>query len=268
MPVKVDTRRLMARVTVLEGNVHGALKQMGLAHVREFVWQANAMSPRDTHRYVRGWQMAGRDLGVWAAVEPVQKSARAELHIDVLERQITRLEVAIGHVEAGAAEKRRLVDLWFTSRGRKLTPGGRRMQRDAVALETRARQMYKLLGRAEEELAKYNGAEGAILIDAGKHGQGHRVKPTHRYGGDPARKYPNRSRRLTTVRDKVYGGQGSWQNLGGRRMVFTLHNMEPHASFVERKSRVRAKARAAAMTRVPPGVLHREGKKALLIAVR
>lgn len=43
--------------------------------------------------------------------------------------------------------------------------------------------------------------------------------------------------RLSTVRSKVYGGRGSWIVAGGSTIA-RVHNMEPHASIVQRNTRV------------------------------
>ncbi len=73
------------------------------------------------------------------------------------------------------------------------------------------RQAVRTRDRAVEELAKLD--DTSLVI----------------FGG--------RGRRLNiTVRNKVYGGRGEMLNAGGRTFV-RLHNLEPHASIIEKRNR-------------------------------
>jgi hypothetical protein len=230
-----------------------------LTHAEVFVRSINLTSPRDTRRYVRGWQMAGRDLGVWATVEGVRPSARRELHLDRLQSQVERIENIIATLEKDAAEKRRLVALWFTSKGRKISQGGRRMLRQAKEREREIERLYSDLERAERELAKLVGNEASIVF-WGRRGRAASVNPD----GTRVRR---RRRRLHTVRDKIYGGRGVIVVGANGRAVMSLHNREAHARLVEARYEPVRKARAAAQGVAQTRMIGRAALKELKGAV-
>ncbi len=253
MGVRIDTNGARRTTHEVERKASAVARSIALAHSEHFVRAIHLTSRRDTRRYVRGWQMAGRDLGVWDVVEPVRPSASAERHIETLEKQIARLEKSIGILEKDAKEKRRLFDLWFTSRGRKVTPKGRQMLRRAARAEDRAKVLYELLGRAERELEKYLASPGAIVFYAAR---GARSRAKANLDGT---KRKSTRRRLTTVRDKVYGGTGRIIFSGATARV-TLHNKEAHTSLVERRYHTVREARRVAQQTAPA---RRLGAKAL-----
>lgn len=170
-------------------------------------------APRDTNRYVRGWIMACRDLGATRAPVPqVQPSRyRAEI-MAILEDQAASIARAI-------ARKRAVLDRWYTAKGRPVTRGyGAKLRREIERLEKRLR-------RAVEELSKAQGQPAALLFDAVRGG-----------------------RKLSTVREKIYGGSGVYLEAGGK-LFARLHNKEPHARLVERRTQLLKRAQTRARTR-------------------
>lgn len=174
-------------------------------------------APRDTNRFVRGWIMAARDVKATRVAVPAVKPSRYRAEIlAILEGQVAVLARALDR-------KRGVLDRWYTARGRSVSRGyGARLRREVAAAERRLR-------RAVEELAKARGESAALLFDAVRGG-----------------------RRVSTVRERIYGGSGAYLEAGGR--VFArLHNKEPHARIVERRTgllrRANSRARRAGLRR-------------------
>ncbi len=171
------------------------------------------IAKRDTNRYVRAWLQAGNQAGLGPFTVPaVQKSKHWEEFLAKLEEQIK-------HFNDVAAKKRRLIDAWYTSKGRRLDSYGRKLESDAVKAEWRA-------SRAYEELGKFVKSPSAL------------------YFGATAYVERGNQRTLSTVRGTIYGGAGSIVTTNGRT-VLTLHNKEPHATIVERRHHTMAAALSA-----------------------
>lgn len=248
MRVTVDATRGRAKTRAIRRAADANAREVSLVHARVLVNALDSLSPRDTRRYVRGWQMAGRDLGVWSSVDTVRRSERADLIASRLERQIERIEKAIDTLERDAEKKRELVDLWFTSRGRKLSPGARRMLRRAEKNYLEAARLKVVLGRAEDQLARFEASGGtAILIYASR---SRRSRSSNQPVDGVKRR--SRRRRIHTVRDQVYGGVGTMRSIGGGVVLTELHNKEAHASIVERRHSPLSRARAVASAKAVP----------------
>lgn len=205
--------------------------ELARQHMREFNREMTAIAPRDTHRYVAAWQGAAKQIGAAEFVEPLRPSAFRALQMDRLDRQIVQLENLIDRTRKGAQELRRLYDLWFTSRGRKITAAGRRMLRQSAKMEADAEQMQERLARAELQYELLAANESAIVI-WGRMGRSARVRPD----GTKTRR---RKGTLHTVRAKIYGGRGTMMPVGSTSTVATLENLEAHARLVGRTGKVR-----------------------------
>jgi hypothetical protein len=135
---------------------------------------------------------------------PIRDSRVGKMIEEILIRQLETLERRI-------TAKKKTLDAWYYSRGRT----GPWLRKE----EGRIHKLERQRDRAAEELAKFYGATGVVAFDL----------------------FTDRAKRRATVRDKIYGGSGAIITAGTR--AFTrLHNLEPHASFVERRERVMARA--------------------------
>lgn len=215
--------RTSVRVNIqgLEDRVYRGARAVDDAALEAVVSAADAVvdeleriAPRDTQRYVRGWQMAMRQAGQgvpgakYRVVDPVRESRFMAQNYERLNRQVKRIEKTIEFRE-------RRLRLWYDNKNRK--PDA--WYRDQVK---RIKQYKKLLERAKVQRRLIDDDEGtAIVIGASKKG-----------------------RRLITVRTKIYGGMGSHWAREGRAGV-KLKNLEAHASIVESNSHPLQKAVAS-----------------------
>ena len=218
----VDTSLLRRRVramTLATPNARTvAMGEVAKAMVQALVWN----SRRDTNRYVRGWILAGRGAGVTGFGLPTLKdSSRRDEFIGVLENQVLRVQSSLNRLLATRA--------WMYERVRPVATHHRR-PRPKPGLKKLDREIArtrKLLERAQEELAKFTGNKASILIG------GYRGKNS------------GQRRLKATVREKVYGGEGSITQVG-EATVLRLHNKEPHAQILEWKYGTLRKAEIAA----------------------
>lgn len=222
------------------------------------------LSPRDSNRYLRAWQIAANDAGLPARpVLAIKASANRDQYIAALERQVAlwageyrkhagwrrraeQEDAAAGLRRDGTPRARRTKQRWYKDAGRKM------------------RAAQKNLDRAREELEKALKTEGILLIDRG-HFSG-LMNDAGRYasgatgtgfGFGTSRSGGPGKRRRTTVRDKIYGGEGQITTVitpFGHRTVMTLRNMEPHARIVEKRHQVAATAKALMRTSGVRGV--------------
>lgn len=190
--MKVDTRGLTRKIAAMRAASPEALEAVDRKVADTVMSEVILDSPKDTNRYVRGMAMAANDAGLGPFTVPPIKAGRFAAEAKVrLERQVRKWEWIVRQYET----KGRTKDKFY-------------------------KKAVKTLGRAKEELAKWN--PRAIIIFGGK---GRLLE--------------------VTVRDKVYGGTGVKLVLNGI-VRFVMHNKEPHASIVESRSRVLKGAMAKA----------------------
>ena len=168
--------------------------------------------PRDTNRYVRGWQESAiKAGGKPRMVLPVVEGRFATFQIGQLEKQVRRIE---GQIRWRSERFER----W--SKGRDGRP--RKLSKWMHAERRRIYSLVNLLERAKEHLRLAMGSDSFVLIGRG-------------YG-----------RRISTVRTKVYGGTGRVRFTGGAAKI-ELRNREPHVRIVESRQASLARAVASAM---------------------
>lgn len=192
--------------------------------VNVFVDEVERKAPRDTNRYVRGWQIAAnqvnRSAGVSTrAVLQVKRSSRHGDYINALVRQAGTLKSIIDW-------RKKRIEMWYDQQGR--SRGGSWVQRELGKIRTLERR----LGRALEELKKATD-DPFILYFGGKLQEN---GPLHR----------DIKRQVSTVRTKLYGGEGRIVGGSEGSVYVQLINKEPHARIVEKKYQVRKRAAAAA----------------------
>lgn len=190
----------------------------GADHFVEFMVEK---APRDTRRYVRAWVQAGNQAGLTRRpVPPLQESRWQAQFLDALERQIERHVDRINTLQG-------MLDRWYYSKGRPLGSWARRKQRE---IERRTRYLIK----AVEHLRRFQNASAPVLFFAGAEAA--------QFSGTGI--WRDVRRRASTIRDKVYGGRGAVVEEGGEARI-VLHNLEPHVTLVERRTRLVGRGRAA-----------------------
>ncbi|MEM1185218.1 MAG: hypothetical protein AAGI53_09475 [Planctomycetota bacterium] len=189
-----------------------------------FVDVVTEITPRDTNRLVRGWVLAANDAGLdIRAVPPIRPSTRRDQWLEALTEQVDYWQGKVKRF-AGLRELYERED-----RANPLkkdgTPRKRRTRQPYYRkLGRRLRQAERRLGRAEEELAKAAESEGFLFFDRGgfAFGSGSYTK--------------SGLRKLTSVRDQLYGGTGEVRHVN-RKTYLRLHNLEPHATLIERNAK-------------------------------
>lgn len=199
-----------------------AAAKVGAEH---FVQWMNDFAPMDTGRYKRAWIEAGNAAGLTRRPLPRLIESRWKVKFEKaldaqIDRYIKKLERIYG-----------VLDAWYYSKGRPLRKAGRK-------LEAEANRYKRRLAAAVEQKRRFLGAEAPVLVfDLFSNGRSYR-----------AANGKSRFRRLTTVRDKIYGGDGKVLIEEGEGRV-RLINREPHVRLVERRYRLIARANAAVRTR-------------------
>lgn len=231
--IRVDRTALVRRLRKAENAVRLSAPEATKLVAREFGEQVIRSAPRDTNRFVRGWAEAVNSAGLGSV--PVPPIVPSKLHDKLaprLEQQAAYWTRIAEQKEAAAAYWRRVYENRYKRANRR-----DRWERDCAArlrkAEKYAVRARKLAVRAQEELADLNGNPSAVVIF------GKKKKPGLRSDEDL------RTGRLHTVRTPIYGGSGATVNLNGRTYV-RLRNKEPHASIVESRTRVVARALSAA----------------------
>lgn len=166
------------------------------------------VSPADTNRYVAGWVRAALGAGATGLAVPALKESKGRRRNQLwLERQRDKAQEAVEAAEA-------LIRAWY--------PPGRPRKGYFRRLQARLDKAHKRLQRAEQELRSFEQNESAIVIGGARRRDG--------------------SRGLATVRQRVFGGQGSIVRVGDQH-VLIMRNLEPHAKLVERRSNTAATVR-------------------------
>lgn len=175
---------------------------------------------RDTNRYVRGFLMAGRDLGSQEFIPPVVASKYAERIRDLIESQKDRLGFLLGKL---------------TRELNAMYPNGRPKNPRTTTyadMFKRERELTKLYEKSKIELERLNqGGDSTLLI--GFLGSGNAQS----------------GRKLLTVRNKIYGGVGRYIESRGTVYAVVI-NKEPHANILENKHRTFGNALSAVRSSV------------------
>ena len=197
---RVDTSELRARLMDLRARVPAITRIAALEMNALLAERVAETSPRDTNRFVRGWLLAAMDVGpITVAVPNVAASARHSEYVDYLNRELRRAQKVLQGIVA-------VIDLWYTSK-----PNRRRNTPAYRELERKRKKQEKWIGRITEELKKLNDDPSALLFDKERG-----------------------NRNYSTVRTGVHGGRGVLVRLPGKTVV-RWHNLEAHATIIERK---------------------------------
>jgi hypothetical protein len=222
MPVSVtvDYSAFRARMAAMRKRGNSAREAFLLAVGISFVQAVVKFSPRDTHRYVRGWMQAARGAGIRTDQLPaIVQSKKRDKIIEALTRQVSLTRAAEGRLRA-------TMELWYVQANRPRRGYYHTLQRKIEKAAERS-------ARAEEELKKFLQATGAVVM---MRGSGAALNGYQRQlSGDAIN---------LTVRDKVYGGRGRLTS-GSTTSGLMLHNLEPHSRVVEKYRGVVRRARAA-----------------------
>lgn len=218
----VNTSGLDRTLRDLRKNVDGAGAEAARSGADEFVDWMVRHAPVDTGRYLRGWVQAGNMAGLTQRKLPKLKpSAWLERFSESIDKQIDRIVDDIQW-------RQRLLYHWYQKTGRPEDDQARKLKRE---INTDTRRLVK----AVEQKRKFLGAKDPVLVfNLFSGGRAVFNAATGRW----------RRNRLTTVRDKVYGGWGETVTIEGETSV-RLSNREPHVRLVERRYRLVSRARAA-----------------------
>lgn len=156
--------------------------------------------PRDTNRFVRAYAMAGNDLGLGPFVAPPIRPGRYQANVRRLRSQWRKWAYIVERYEAEGRTH---------YKGVKKTGPDRGYQK--------AKRLRDRAAKSLEQLLEAGEGSGAIVIGGRRGAKG--------------------LSQLASVRTKVYGGQGAWIISDGRTLA-RIHNLEPHASIVNRNTRV------------------------------
>lgn len=238
----VNVRGLVAKINAIRRDLPNAERHavalLGRAQVDLF----QAISPRDTNRYVRGWLAAGNSAGVGSwSLPPIEESRSHVRSVARVEAQLRGYARRLQAAEKNAEYWHRLYQRRYADTNRR--DRWERNAKDRVRrADVRAEKLRVLVERLTETLAQLRADPSAIVIG------GRRTKSDLAVG------------RLITVRDREYGGVGAIIQSGDRTYI-RLHNLEPHASIVESRSRVVGRVvaalRIAGLQRVRAGMKHR-----------
>lgn len=240
---RVNYQRMVAAHRRMRAALPAARVAMVRGMVSQIIGTAARIAPRDTNRYVRGWIVAGKMVGVTDVPLPViRESKYSKEYIARLIEQQQKFEAQVARVDG-------LIYAWYDKPGRRRRGYYNRLLAERTRWQQRA-------DRAREETEKFIRATGAIVIGVGVNVVGGKVTGSLVRGG---------GRKISvTVRDRVHGGRGRVIMSDGR-CVIILHNMEPHARIVEAKRSVlrtaEAGARLAGLRRLGAGY-----RKAIVIA--
>lgn len=184
-----------------------------------------ATCPRDTQRYAYGWARAANSAGLGPFPEPEIRNSRFR------DQMFTRLEWEEARFEKLARRAADVLKYWNDLLEKRYIRAGRTsgywFRWTLTRRDRAARTLERLTERLEQvrgDLKTLSGRTGVLTIfrKGSKSGMG----------------------RTVTIRATVYGGSAQWLDLGDRT-VLRLHNKEPHATIVERRSKSLRAAQAA-----------------------
>jgi len=218
---RVDNRGFQRKAALWAGNTRAAERLVVEALGEQFITRVLRAAPADTHRYKRGWAIAGNQAGAGLHTVPrVRKSRYADKLAARLEQQLADLLRKVTLADKAAK-------YWTDVYANRYARVNRRdrWERDCRAKKDkavkRAAKMQELVDFASQQIDRFkNGDAGELVI-----------------WGKSTRKDTAKSR-YASVRDKVYGGRGTWKTLPGGGTLLELKNLEPHASIVESRTGV------------------------------
>lgn len=200
---------------------------------REFTRHVADHAPKDTNRFVRSIVQAAQDVGVKGIPLPaIKASSRYQKYLVAL----------VAQVESNVYQRKwweRRAYAWYESKGRT-----RDKYYQKILSQIRKYQRWEI--RSREELEKAKGNEALIFLD--EHGAINRLNRSEK------------SRNISTVRVKVYGGDGRIVVLGGT-VGAVLVSREPHANFVEKRFGTVAAAKAHVRGASMPGLTSQYAKQ-------
>lgn len=216
MKTTVDSRQMHAKIEAATTRVADLARAEGVGVLAGFAAETlGDLTPKDTNRAANGWIDAGRKAGVTdQPLAPLAPSRHRDRFLTSLREQITRFEEQVRQAEeATHAASRKVND---TRRKRESKNNAK-----PVSLAPYTRAMGRLekarfrLTRSREELAKAEASEFFLY-----------------FGANAAAEIKNQ-RALSTVRDRVYGGDFVRVIQGGMELI-DLINREPHIAIIER----------------------------------
>lgn len=207
--IRLDRREFDRNYVRANSNMPSA-ERVAIGHgVAAFTRHLLERSPYDTRRFRRAYAMAANDLGLGPFfVEAVRPSQRA-FRRERLANQVQKWQFIVDRYERS---------------NRTQYKGVKRTGPNEGYLRAR-----KIRDRAAKILADFDaldeGARGTALIIGGRKGRG--------------------VGQLASLRTRVYGGRGRWVD-APQGVYAQVHNREPHASIVQRNTRVVSEALRAA----------------------
>ena len=220
---RTDTSRFRARIAALRKRLPAARRDAVTENARRFIVAIQRYAPRDTNRYVRAWIEAGWAVGLTNTPIPVVVPSR------YLQKYVAGFEAAIAGLGSRLHAERSRMEAWYEKKGRREDKTYRRMKQRVESLSAKIIRLREQLA----ELLKHN---DAIVFD---------VYASSKTGGNFESAIRGGNKRLPSIRQKIYGGQGR-RIEGANRTTFILKNLEPHCRIIEKRSRPVAKAKAAA----------------------
>lgn len=246
---KVSGKGLMVKNRAMVRAAPSAAEEAAKFSARHGAGWMVANSPRDTHRFVRAWQIAMNQAGIGPVpVSKVKRSgfverARVEQR---LTRQLTFWKRAAHREMQAAAYWNTIYENRYNRVGRKGRWRDDAMMRLKKA-QWRADRAAEIVRRLDEAVATVKSDPNVIII----FGKNAKVRtrdlllnaPGGGFDNDDA-KFQRRLEKaqfslgqVTRVISKVYGGTGVVER-SGTRVVVRLTNMEPHARIVEKQHRL------------------------------
>lgn len=213
----ISTATLWRKIRATQAASSAARDAGGLEMVRVFTDAVDELVPKDTNRAANGWREAARKAGLRdVPMLTLRPSTSRAKFLEQMERELAHF---VGQIERaqGWVDKYDREDATRHSRRKSngKLPKRRRSQPYYKKQKAIIRKATKNATRVAEELAKAEGNEHAIFFDANAYAQ------------------RRKNRAFTTVRDKVYGGDG-FVHLDRARIIVTLVNREPHMRIIER----------------------------------
>jgi hypothetical protein len=241
--VELNAKQLREKLRSMEaaGPKAGA-KTAAIAGVLAAKWWI-ALSPRSTNRFARGWELAHNQIAPLAGEPLVQVSAITPPSDDEFRTMIARLTDILEAIDRAIAwrEKRSEAMIGSAATQARRKPGTNpRQWKSYKANERKLRKLYQNSKEVEDTLDRVLQAQDegeAIVLIRGRGSRRYGEERTHR-----GRRYELRSQ-LDSARTKVYGGRGKVY-LAGDEWLAELHNLEAHASQVDRRTRIASRVRA------------------------
>lgn len=222
-----DITQLLDGLKRLRRGGRAGTKDASVVIIRAWLQEVSAISPRDTRRYVRGWLLAGRDIGITdLAVPSLQATKYAEFYEKILYGQVEKLVREYTFI-------RSRMKLWFEDRGRPPTRWYNNAARQVAQIEKRLQTMLLQVARWESTTV----AQTGIVFDARVNIAG--------WLKDGKNVQRLKGRKFASVREKVYGGEGGFITASNGITFGQVRNLEPHVKLIESRYGIVRKATAA-----------------------